>query len=768
MRASWWSQTIPAALIVSLTASAVVAETLRVPRDHKSIQSAIDAAKHGDTVLVDAGTYRERLRLRAGITIKSVGDDAKGKLGLRRAEATIIDGDFKNATGAGVVMAEDSVLDGFTITGVGQYDEVSWKKHQATLGEEQSHEHIGAAGTAGIAVVGITRCTVRDNIVHHVGYTGIAITGTEGKRVSPHVFRNVTYRNMGGGIGSMKKSTAIIESNLCFENFYAGIGHNDASPLVIDNTCHSNIRAGIGISEGASPVVQGNKCYANRRAGIGIRSGESTQPIVEDNTCYENQMAGIGNRDGARPIIRRNRCFRNRMAGIGSRDGARAVIEENECFENEMAGIGSRLGAAPIIRGNRCYRNLMAGIGAREGARPVIEDNECFENRMAGIGTQQDAVAVIRGNRCHHNQMAGIGSRLGARPVIVDNDCHDNQMAGVGSREGAAAVIRGNRSFKNQMAGFGNRRGARSVLVDNEARENRMAGIGVRDKLTTAVIIGNRCLENRLVAVGLPDGATGFIHGNELLRTGGGAPPLVAVKGGSRGVVSYNSISGGGVAGVLVQGNVEVIGNRFQGKGPGQGSAIWVWKGSQLRASGNHVDGYRNAINASGSQVTAVGNITRAFQGPSIIVRKPSAPSRVHGNTAISRNPKDTATSVDGTVGLDGDNVIREPKEDDETGFGRRSSWPLQTASTKGDAFHRLARTGERVEVRQGPWRLVVTYGPATTYQLFNIEDDPQGDRDLAEELEQICFRLRGVIERQQGLEFQAEMRGKKPRPSLK
>ena len=347
------------ALLAGVSASAM-AGTLRVPQDHKSIQAAIDAAKAGDTVLVRPGTYKERIRLKPGVTVRSAGDETKGKLGLKRALATIIDGNVKGATGPGVAMAEGSTLDGFTVTGVGKYDDAKWKKHYATQGEEQKHEHIGVPGTAGIAVIGVT-CTVRNNIVHHIGYTGIAIMGMKGKRVSPHVVGNVTYRNMGGGIGSMKQSTAIIEHNICFQNFYAGIGHNDASPTVTDNVCYENVRAGIGISEHSKPIVRRNKCYKNRRAGIGIRSGEETQPIVEHNECYENDMAGIGNRDNARPIIRHNRCYKNKMAGIGSRSGARAVIEYNECYENVMAGIGSRLSAAPIIRNNRCYRNKNCG-----------------------------------------------------------------------------------------------------------------------------------------------------------------------------------------------------------------------------------------------------------------------------------------------------------------------------------------------------------------------------------------------------------------------
>jgi hypothetical protein len=456
------------------------------------------------------------------------------------------------------------------------------------------------------------------------------------------------------------------------------------------------------------------------------------------------------------------------MAGIGSRDGARPVIEGNACYENRMAGIGSRLEAAGVIRGNRCYRNLMAGIGSREGARPVIEDNECFENRMAGIGTQQDAAPVIRNNRCYGNVMAGIGSRLGARPVISDNACFENQMAGISSREGAAAVIRGNRSYKNQMAGFGNRRGARSILVDNVSAQNQMAGIGVRDQPTNVVIVGNRCVENRLVAIGLPDGASGFIHGNQLVRTEGGAPPLLAVKGGSVGIVSHNSIRGGGVAGVLVQGDVQVVGNRFHGKGPGQGSAVWVWKNSAVSVVNNHVNGYRNAVNSSGSRVSAIGNVVRGFQGPSIIVRKPTAVPQVHNNIAISADGTDGAVIVDGVPGEPAarpadDNRRKRSEKSDRTQFPEPAVWPLSSENVDGNSFHPLARSDRSLSVREGPWKLVVTYGKQTTYALFHIEDDPQQKTDLSSRLEQITFYMRGLFEQKEALEFQREMRPGKP-----
>lgn len=83
-------------------------------------------------MLVTAGTYRERLRLKESVTLRSAGDDAKGKLGLTRADATIIDGGGKLGEGPGVAMAEGATLDGFTVTNVGVYDEAEWSKHHAT------------------------------------------------------------------------------------------------------------------------------------------------------------------------------------------------------------------------------------------------------------------------------------------------------------------------------------------------------------------------------------------------------------------------------------------------------------------------------------------------------------------------------------------------------------------------------------------------------------------------------------------------------------
>lgn len=350
--AASWATT---ALLDALAVPTARAETLHVPEQYGTIQSAIEASKTGDTILVAAGTYRERIRLKPGLTIRSEGDDTKGKTGLLRAEATVLD--HPEGSGPGVEMAEGAILDGFTITGVGTYDGKLWQHHFDTQGNEQSHEPIGAEGVPGIAVS--SDCEVRNNLVHHIGYTGIAITAG-----SPLISGNVCFRNMGGGIGSMNGSTATIEDNLCFGNFYAGIGCEGSTPVIRNNTCQNNIRAGIGISEGSSPNVTGNRCFKNKRTGIGIRSGESTRPIVEDNEIRENEMAGIGVEEGARPEIRRNRLIGNQLVAIGVNGGSSAVIEHNELSREEgtppLIGVFEKSSA--VIRGNTFHGGGVAAI----------------------------------------------------------------------------------------------------------------------------------------------------------------------------------------------------------------------------------------------------------------------------------------------------------------------------------------------------------------------------------------------------------------------
>ncbi len=280
------------ALLSIATAQPNFAANLRVPQDYKTLQAAIDASNLGDIVLVAHGKYQESIRLKVGIILRSEGDDARGTDGPKRAEMTIIDGGGKEGKQPGVVMAEGSTLDGFTITNVGAFDESTWKKHFDSHGEELGDEEgsVQAEGTTpAISIQGVS-CTVIHCVIHHNGDVGIGVLGKEKTKTAPLVTDNLVYRNMGGGIGVAEGAEPIIRGNICKENLRAGIGCRMANPIIIDNVCLQNIRAGIGCREGSKPVMRGNKCYENRRAAhraeMARRAG--TQVVGKDGTSLSS------------------------------------------------------------------------------------------------------------------------------------------------------------------------------------------------------------------------------------------------------------------------------------------------------------------------------------------------------------------------------------------------------------------------------------------------------------------------------------------------
>ncbi|MCB1234103.1 MAG: right-handed parallel beta-helix repeat-containing protein [Verrucomicrobiae bacterium] len=329
---------------------------------------------------------------------------------------------------------------------------------------------------------------------------------------------------------------------------------------------------------GVDCTVIRNMVHHNGDTGIAIRGveGKRCAPLVADNLCYRNMGGGIGSMHGSTAIITGNECRENFYAGIGH-DDASPLVMGNICHGNIRAGIGISEGASPVVRGNQCFENRRAGIGIRTGAntRPVVEDNDCHHNEMAGIGVEEEAEPVLRGNRCHHNTLAGIGSQSGARPVLVENHCHDNAAAGIGARSGEAIAIR-NRVEKNGSTGIG---------VEGDAR---------------AVLVGNLCEENRLVAVGVPAGGEAVLVDNTLVRTGG-MPPIVAILKGATAAMVGNTVRGGGVGAVMLDGRLRAVANTLEGANGGSG--IVVRKEAEAFLSGNTITGYRKPVSGEGRVV---------------------------------------------------------------------------------------------------------------------------------------------------------------------
>ncbi len=513
-------QRILLSLIAIATAHHAHAATIRVPQDHQTIQAAIDATIAGDTILVASGRYLENIRLKPGILLRSDGDDSHGTDSLKRAEETIIDGGNGDMQ-PGVVMAEDSRIDGFTITNVGAYDDALWKQHFASYGEELGDDEgsVQAEGTRPAVSIQGASCTVTNCIVHHNGDVGIGILGRLNSTTAPLITGNFVFRNMGGGIGVAEDAEPIIRGNTCKQNLRAGIGCRKANPIITNNTCFQNIRAGIGCREGSKPLLRGNKCYRNRRAGIGIRM-EGTAPVVEGNECYENEMAGIGCRDGASPILRNNLCSKNKMAGIGCQDSAKPLIVGNECRQNELAGIGVEKRAVAIIQGNRCLDNRLVAIGVSGDSWATITDNEL--SRSGGmppmIAVKEHSTATIRENRITGGGVAAI--LIQGRATISDN-----RFIGMGAKQGNAVWIREDSTAMisgNFFDGYRtavNATKATVTIIGNTVNQFQGTAFVVKDSQQPAHVYGNAAISSDLKAnVVDVQGASGIVEQNVLKK----------------------------------------------------------------------------------------------------------------------------------------------------------------------------------------------------------------------------------------------------------
>ena len=367
---------------------------------------------------MEAGTYAEQIRLRRHVTLRSTGDDAPGQIGLARAEATVIHSQGKSPA---VILEATACMDGFTVTGSGQFDLDRFNRHHAERGENllDAQGAVGAGGSSAIQIDNVSarvvHCIVRDN-----GHPGVALSGSDNRST---VEANYVFRNMGGGIGIADGARCRVYQNHCWKNLRAGIGCRNASPLIQSNRCFQNVRAGIGIREAAAPCVRDNECFENQRAGIGIRM-RGTEPLVVGNRCYKNGMAGVGCRDEASPVILNNVCCENRLAGIGASDNAQPIIVSNRIYRNQAAAIGldaCESGQA-WLHANQIEADTLVALGIQRGW--VVD---ATSNQFERVGGMPPLVMVFQGARANFvgNRFEGSGvAAIRSQGQIVVSDNH--------------------------------------------------------------------------------------------------------------------------------------------------------------------------------------------------------------------------------------------------------------------------------------------------------------------------------------------------------
>jgi parallel beta-helix repeat protein len=321
-----------------------LARTLSAPGQYATIQSAIDAAKPGDTVLVKAGVFSEKLKFKDGIVLKGESRDT-----------TII----RYAAPPTALVGESSYDAPLEIRNCksGQVEQLSLEQTAADPRQATAGNNI--CRIDGVIVVNSSI------VIKNCRATSAAACGID---VS--------------GAGS---APTLIE-NQCNLSVFSGILFEDgAQGTAENNICEQNQADGIWVvGPGTAPNLTSNECRSNKREGIFFLRGARGR--AEQNVCEQNVECGIGAFDpGTAPELVRNQCRSNRLHGIFFSHGAFGRAIENICESNGDSGIAIRA-AMPFVSGNTLRGNSHYGLAYDTAAKPTFGvTNQISGNKLGEV-----------------------------------------------------------------------------------------------------------------------------------------------------------------------------------------------------------------------------------------------------------------------------------------------------------------------------------------------------------------------------------------------
>jgi parallel beta-helix repeat protein len=385
---------------------ATASNTLNVPGNYPTIQSAIDAAANGDTVLVAPGTYAEGIDFKGkAITVTS----AQG------ASVTAIDGsglvrvvNFSGGEGRG------SVLQGFTI------------------------QHGYAAGANGYSGAGIQVLSASPTLSGNSIVDNIACGSGAGVFVSfgsPLIQGNTISRNSqqlgcSGGNGG---------------GVYVG---GAASAQLLGNTISNNkndFGGGIALFAAGTPTLSNNRVFGNTAGyyGGGVYAVNQSDASVVQNLIYANTAQLGGGMYFLPP------------------SGTRGPQLVNNTFaDNSVAagGTGAALWAGGFDDRSSLYNNIFTAgqstvycDATYDATPPIFDHNDAFvigggsgyfDTCVGALGTSgniaADPLFVSPANRDYHlsNGSAAIDAGNSSAPLLPATDLDGNARV-----EGAAVDI---------------------------------------------------------------------------------------------------------------------------------------------------------------------------------------------------------------------------------------------------------------------------------------------------------------------------------------
>lgn len=237
----------------------------------RTIQAAINKAQAGDTIIVRAGTYPERLHIQKPGTV-----DAPIVISAQQGETPVIDGSNLNipqsAALVSILQSQDITFSGFAVRN---------------------------AGGIGVLVHKSSRITIRGVTVESSYAGGLHMIQSDNLLIDACRIFNCARRFLAYGperqnvaLLTRHSSDIVIQNNQVYENSDEGIAISLGSKKVVvsKNVCYDNRNGQITITSAVDIVVDSNLCYHTGRAKY-LTLDEQRSPgiIKHDLWRYETQ-----------------------------------------------------------------------------------------------------------------------------------------------------------------------------------------------------------------------------------------------------------------------------------------------------------------------------------------------------------------------------------------------------------------------------------------------------------------------------------------------
>jgi uncharacterized repeat protein (TIGR01451 family) len=304
-------------LILTLLANCADAATLTVGpgQTYTTIQSAINAASPGDTILVQSGTYNEHVVVNKQLTLQGVGSPVV------------------NAGGSGdaiTISADGCTLEGFVAKGSGAYPGAGIKA--TSSGNTISGNTANGNGYGIYLIHSSNSNTISGNTATGNSFTGIYLdSSSNGNTISGNTATGNTC-----GIYLYSSSNGNTISGNTATGTHGGIRLYSSS----DNTISGNTATGSDIGIILSSSSNGNTISGNTATGSdsGILLYYSSDNTISDNTANGNTN-GIYLDSSSDNTISGNTATGNNRDGIFLDSSNSNTISGNTATGNTMYGI---------------------------------------------------------------------------------------------------------------------------------------------------------------------------------------------------------------------------------------------------------------------------------------------------------------------------------------------------------------------------------------------------------------------------------------------